>query len=256
MLRSSCARFTDRYDQVSIIGFGTCSTVFKARDKEYCRLSAIKVFDVLDDYLRERELLSSLKSFSNIPQLYEMGDMWYSMQLLKKVSFHNRHIGEAATVDIGIGICNAVSKIHAAGYVHGDISPRNILFDVEGNAFLCDFSHSVKSGSDSLGLNAFSAPELKRSSIVSYRNDVYSLGLTLYCLIAGSFPFVSDDIPVFGEMERAMKMLSSGIPVPRPDNCSVELSEIILKAVEYDPCNRHQTIDELRNELIKARGII
>ena len=254
MSRSSCAEYSDRYRLLSVAGRGTCSTVYRAESLTTGRISALKVFDDPEIFRRESEVITRLDGCPNIPRLYETGDIWYSMQFLNRFRFKGC-VDEKTAVDIGISVCGALDGLHEAGYVHGDISPRNIMFDDVGTAYLCDFSHSVKIGGESLGTNAFSAPEVKNGRAVSARSDVYSLGMLLYRLIEGAFPFVRDAVPLFGEEEKALNMIASGVPVPRPAKCSGPLADIIIKALAYDPDDRYKTINDFRTDLQYLREV-
>lgn len=95
---------------------------------------------------------------------------------------------EATT--IGIDLCSALSAVHQAGLVHGDVKPGNVLRERGGRIVLLDFGSSRELGNARLqaGSPAFLAPELVAGESATIRSDIYALGVTLYFLVTGEYP--------------------------------------------------------------------
>jgi len=91
----------------------------------------------------------------------------------------------------------AVSDIHKAGRVHGDIKPGNILLDDHGRPQLSDFgiarSMEEQGFPHALGSATWAAPEVWERNFVDERSDLFSLGVTIYLLFTNSHPFHADD---------------------------------------------------------------
>ncbi|MCA9212204.1 MAG: protein kinase [Planctomycetales bacterium] len=166
----------------------------------------------------------------------------------------NRKEFYRSIVRLGIDAANALQYAHAEGIVHRDIKPSNILIDQDGKVFLADFglarvpnSEELSSAGDLIGTLRYMSPEqLTGKTIVDHRTDVWSLGLTLYELIAGRPAFDATD---HGE-------LTNQILLDRPTDLSKldpsvpkDLETILAKAIEHDANARYQTAEELAEDL-------
>lgn len=101
---------------------------------------------------------------------------------------------------IGQQLVSALTAAHAAGIVHRDVKPGNVLVAEDGTAKLTDFgiSHAVGDGTitatgEIAGTPTFFAPEVARGEQVTFASDVFSLGSTLYNAVEGEPPFARDD---------------------------------------------------------------
>jgi len=95
---------------------------------------------------------------------------------------------------LGEQMCHALGAVHRAGYVHRDVKPENILLTHKGEAFLTDFGVATLSGEAKPpgrgGSPPYMSPEQCRGEPLDGRSDLYSLGVTLYQLLAGRRPFM------------------------------------------------------------------
>ncbi|MDP9431927.1 MAG: serine/threonine protein kinase, partial [Actinomycetota bacterium] len=97
---------------------------------------------------------------------------------------------------IGLRVLAALSAAHAAGVLHRDVKPGNVLFDSAGRAVLTDFGIASLEGDSSLtmtgtliGSPGFLAPERARGIAPSPASDLWALGVTLFAAVAGRSPF-------------------------------------------------------------------
>jgi WD40 repeat protein/serine/threonine protein kinase len=167
---------------------------------------------------------------------------------------------------VGIQVADALAHAHRQGILHRDIKPSNLLLDVAGTVWVTDFGlakaedqQNLTHTGDIIGTLRYMPPEAFDGK-ADARSDVYSLGLTLYELVALR--------PAFNEPERnkLIKQMTTGEPervgrmrkgMPR------DLETIIQKAIEREPARRYQKVEELADDLrrflddqpVKARRI-
>jgi len=130
----------------------------------------------------------------------------------------------AALCDALAQICDGLSEIHAHGLIHRDVKPANILVTPAHRAVLVDFGLVKQLGEDSttdagrvVGTMRYMAPEQARGELVDARADLYSLGATLYELLAGRPPFPQEGQlqlmeAVMGEMPTDIPTINPGAP--------------------------------------------
>jgi eukaryotic-like serine/threonine-protein kinase len=153
---------------------------------------------------------------------------------------------------IGLQAADALHYAHSQGTLHRDIKPANLLLDTHGTVWLADFglakatqSEDISMSNDLVGTLRYMAPEQFRGS-TDHRSDIYSLGLTLYELLALR--------PAFDEADRTrlMQRITEGPPpAPGSINRSIprDLETIILKAVSHDPHQRYQSAEAMADDL-------
>jgi WD40 repeat protein/serine/threonine protein kinase len=154
---------------------------------------------------------------------------------------------------IGIQVADALSYAHAQGTWHRDIKPSNLLLDAHANVWVTDFGlaratsdadHLTHTG-DVVGTLRYLPPE-RFSGKEDARGDVYSLGLTLYELLALR--------PAFADTDREQlvrRVMLGELPPLRKANPLVprDLETIVLKATERDPGRRYASAAELTEDL-------
>jgi Protein kinase domain len=157
------------------------------------------------------------------------------------------HLSIAEVLRIGIQIGSAVETSHRRGVLHRDIKPQNILTDSYGEPALTDFGiATTKGGDDAEGLSVpWSPPEiLYRTGTGDQRSDVYSLGATLWHVLAGRSPF---EQPGGDNKPLALMGRIKSDPVPHTGRADVPdgLERLLRQAMAKDPAARPQTAMEL-----------
>ncbi|MFD2091574.1 serine/threonine-protein kinase [Blastococcus deserti] len=263
-----------RYRLQSQLGGGGMGTVWLARDELLGRQVALKqvltppgISAADADQQRQRALregriaarLSHPHAISVYDVALENGQPWLVMEYLPSRSLATVLAEDGVlrvdqVAQIGAQVADALAATHAAGIVHRDVKPANILIGeggrVEGLVKITDFGISHASGDVTLtqtgqitGTPAFLAPEVAQGREMTEASDVFSLGATLYTCIEGA--------PPFGMEDNALAMLhrvASGHIVP-PRRAG-SLTEPLLGMLAADPADR-PTMPEVRDELAK-----
>jgi eukaryotic-like serine/threonine-protein kinase len=157
--------------------------------------------------------------------------------------------------NLGMQAAEALEHAHALGIIHRDIKPANLLVDVRGNLWIADFGLAriqadtgLTMTGDVIGTLRYMSPEqaLSRRAIIDHRTDIYSLGVTLYELLALR--------PAFSGQDREELLRRVTVEEPRPPRrfnpaAPVDLETIILKAMAKEPIERYATARELADDL-------
>ncbi|MBI1852783.1 MAG: SUMF1/EgtB/PvdO family nonheme iron enzyme [Planctomycetes bacterium] len=167
-----------------------------------------------------------------------------------------RHFGYFGTVArIVAELADGLAYAHARGVIHRDVKPSNILLTRELAPQLADFGIARDLGQKTLSLTGdlvgtpyYMSPELAMAGRipVDHRTDVYSLGVTLFEMLALAVPF-----PGSSSAEVLRKILLEPTPSPRRFNSRVprDLQVIALKAMEKDPGHRYANANEMAEDL-------
>ncbi|MCA9216794.1 MAG: serine/threonine protein kinase, partial [Planctomycetales bacterium] len=156
---------------------------------------------------------------------------------------------------LGIQVATALQHAHDHGIIHRDIKPANLLLDRESNLHLTDFGLArfeadvgLTMTGDVIGTLRYMAPEqaLAKHIVVDHRADIYSLGATLYELLALQPAYVAND------RQRLLKQIAFEEPTSlrRVDRTvPAELATIVHKAMSKDIADRYATAQELADDL-------
>src|SRR5262245_7096540 len=105
-------------------------------------------------------------------------------------------LGAAETIGIGRDLCRALAAVHAAGIVHSDIKPQNVMREAAGRIVLMDFGAGRREGTESeiAGTPMYLAPEVLAGEPPTPQSDIYSLGVTLFYLLSATYPYTAADL--------------------------------------------------------------
>lgn len=257
------------------IGRGGMGAVFRAIDTRLDRVVALKVLspgqsrDAGSVKRFQNEAKSAARlDHENISRVFYIGEdeglNFIAFEYVKGTNVRElinaRGILPAAeAVNYALQIASALKHTNKAGVVHRDIKPSNIIITPGGRAKLVDLglarkesdnaSADLTSAGTTLGTFDYISPEqAKDPRNVDVRSDIYSLGCTLYHMLAGE--------PPYGEGTVLQKLLDhSGKKVPDPATINKrlprELSLIVQKMMASDPDDRYQTPEELMYQLMQ-----
>ncbi|HSP14965.1 MAG TPA: serine/threonine-protein kinase [Thermoanaerobaculia bacterium] len=188
------------YAIVREIGRGGMSVVYEALDARLDRAVALKVLalelsspDAAQRMREEARTIARLEHPRIVP-VHDIGELsdgrvFYAMKLVRGVTLSEfaRHRGVADLLRIFLRICETVAFAHAAGVVHRDIKPQNVMIGEFGEVLVMDWgvAAAMRSEGEIAGTHGFMAPEQLRGGPADQRADIFALGAILE-IISGS----------------------------------------------------------------------
>lgn len=165
---------------------------------------------------------------------------------LRQILETQGRLTEAEVIRYGSQVASALQYAHEQGVIHCDVKPENILINETGVAKVADFgvaetvTRTLAPGQarDLLGTIAYLSPEVLQGSEPDARSDVYSLGLTLYELVAGRLPFAGGTPAAL-----AGQRLTAPAPPLRTfaRSATAELEGVLARAIATSPDDRYPT---------------
>ncbi len=268
-----------RYVITEKLGEGGMGTVYRARDQNIDADVVVKV--PLRAMLSDAEFAARFKneirslvllSHPHIVKVSDVGDWdglpFAVMQFLQGGSLEDRlkqgKSDPRSVLDWVLKVAEALDFVHSRGYIHRDVKPGNILFDLIGHPFLGDFGvvkvlAETADGSASkasmtgagmvIGTAEYMAPEIIMGEPFDGRADQYALAATVYEMISGRQIF-SDSVKT-----KVLVLQTSKAPVPLTTLCpgiSEAVWEVVRKGLEKDPENRFPTCAKFAKALVTA----
>ncbi|AUG30714.1 MULTISPECIES: serine/threonine-protein kinase [Microbacterium] len=247
-------------DYVRPLGSGGFADVFLYQQDMPRRAVAVKVLpagerdpDLLRMFNAEADVLAHLSAHPAIVTVYQAGisadGRPYIVMEYCPGSLAQRYRIERMPVDevmaVAVRLAGALESAHRAGLIHRDIKPSNILVTSFGSAVLADFGISSSlqrsAASDVLAMSIpWSAPEVvAEHSGGTIASEVWSLGATVYSLLAGHSPFERREKEQnTRELMRRRIARATFVPIPRPDVPDA-LQQVLATAMTRDPDRRY-----------------
>lgn len=251
----------------SELGRGGMGVVYRAWDATLRRAVALKLVHRAGGdaarFTREAEAAARVRHDHVVPVLTAglapSGDAFLVMPLIEGLTLRqlierDKVLPPKLAAEYARQIADALGAVHAAGLVHRDVKPGNVLVDrADGRAKLTDFGlardddHTTRS-STIAGTPEYLSPEqVKAPGTVDARTDVYALGVTLYEAVTGTTPF-------HGPPHHVLRRIVTDDP-PRPRSINPEippdLETIILTALDADAGRRYPTAAAFHDDLAR-----
>lgn len=257
-------KFGDRYELYEEIGRGNFAAVYRGFDFKLDREVAVKkLFTNKEDtntvkrFYREAQIASKLQHdhIVNIYDFYEEdGEFYLIMEFIEGATLHDFMKSHTLTnneiYEFMINICSAIQHAHDLNIIHRDLKPANILISLENKVKVTDFGIArlneapmLTQTHTTLGTPATMAPEQIMGKDVDNRTDIFALGVMMYLIFTGQYPFAGEHI---GEVIHKIINFDPALPSSLNSNIPALAEKIILKALEKEPENRFQTVDEMK----------
>ncbi|WP_406722593.1 Stk1 family PASTA domain-containing Ser/Thr kinase [Streptomyces althioticus] len=268
-------RLGGRYELGQVLGRGGMAEVYLAHDTRLGRTVAVKTLraDLARDpsfqarFRREAQSAASL-NHPAIVAVYDTGEdyidgvsipyivmEYVDGSTLRELLHSGRKLLPERTLEMTIGILQALEYSHRAGIVHRDIKPANVMLTRNGQVKVMDFGIARAMGDSGMtmtqtaaviGTAQYLSPEQAKGEQVDARSDLYSTGCLLYELLTVRPPFVGDS-PVAVAYQHVREE-------PQPPSVfdpeiTPEMDAIVLKALTKDPDYRYQSADEMRADI-------
>lgn len=262
-----------RYRIVELIGTGGMAHVYRAINLSSRKAVAIKVLK--DEFRNDAEFLRRFErearavlhlSHENIVRAYDVGETdglpyivleFVDGKTLKEILDENGPMPPRIAVALVVQVLDALGAAHAAGIIHRDVKPQNVIVMQSGKVKLMDFgiarevnaSTVTFTGSTVLGSVHYLSPEQAKGLPVAEGSDIYSTGIMLYEMLTGKVPFDGEN-----SVAIALKHISD---IPKPpielnSKVTPALNDIILRSLNKDINRRYSSASDMSDHLRRA----
>lgn len=265
-----------RYAVGEFIGQGGMSTVYRGTDTRLGRQVAIKIMKAnlsgdaqFRDRFRQEAQSASRMAHPTVVRVFDAGDdliqtsdgpqklpfivMEYIDGKNVRQLMSEGELSQAEACRIMDSVLTALEYSHRAGIVHRDIKPANVMVTTTGQVKVMDFgiaravsdtSSTVQQTTAILGTAAYFSPEQAKGDTVDARTDLYSAGVVLYEMLAGSVPFRGDTAVAVAYQHVSER---PDTPSNRNPDIPAELDRVVLHALAKDRTRRFQSAAEFRD---------
>jgi serine/threonine-protein kinase len=260
-----------RYRLDAKIARGGMATVYSGFDLRLDRPVAVKVMHAalaedeafVERFRREAKAAARL-SHPNVVAIYDQGEddgrVYLVMEhvtgtTLRALLRDHGHLSPGQSLDIADGVLTALAAAHAAGLVHRDVKPENVLVTPDGGVKVADFglaraieaSHYSVADGTLLGTVAYLAPEQVATGAADPRADLYALGVVLFELLTGAVPY-SGGTP----LNVAYRHVNED--VPDPAGVPRAVANVVRAATRRDLDERYPDAQAMLSAVRRARS--
>lgn len=260
-----------QFELLHEVGRGSMGVVYRARQISVDRIVAVKVLPrrllqqqgFFDRFQREVEIAARLEHPHIVP-IYDYGQYdglpYIAMRYLGGGNLSQWVQSEGMTLEALEApltqICSALDHAHARSVVHRDLKPANILLDEENTPYLSDFGIARMTGGlelttigEVIGTPAYMSPEQALGEPATAQSDIYALGMMLYVLLTGSFPFETENLLALLDQHKRSPLPS--LQLARPD-LPASVDDIIQRATAKQPEARYTTAKAIARDFARV----
>ncbi len=264
-----------RYEILECIDNGGMGVVYRARHTALGKTVALKVVSMqlqsdpraMSRFLREMQAIGRLEPHPHVLNAYDAGDedgvQYIATELIEGIQLANliSRIGQLSVSEackIISQAASALEHLRKHNLVHRDIKPSNLMLTRDGTVKVVDMglallrdeqAEQITISGEAMGSIDYMAPEQwKDSHSVDWRSDVYSLGCTFYCLLAGRAPYSGRQKGSFARMRAHLDSEFPDIREKRKD-IPDEAAKLLEAMVVKDPTRRLTDLDEISEKL-------
>jgi len=251
-----------RYEKVDRLGIGSFGEVWKVRDIEKdpsdIYVAKIPLSKKLNAKIeKEARILNNIAGHAGVAEMREVIEEKNKIVLIQEFVFGKtlfevieRELEETEVESVMIQLIDVVAHAHDIGIIHRDIKPGNIIVKPDGTIKLLDFGAAKELKDKEIsntvtGSRPFMSPEQIMGKS-QRRSDVWALGVVMYVLYTGMFPFYHD-------VEKVLMDMILEVPPSPPSkfnqNLDPKIERIILKCLEKTPENRYPDARALQNDI-------
>ena len=253
------------YRIVSQLGSGGMGVVYTATDPRLDRQVAIKLLppNLTRDETAKQRFLQEAKAASaldhpNICTIHEINETDDGQLYLVMAHYEGETLKERIArgpldmddaIDIAMQVGQGLAEAHGAGIVHRDIKPANLLVTKTGVVKILDFGLAKLAGTEgmtqtgtTLGTVAYMSPEQAKGQEVDHRTDIWSLGVVLYEMLAGTPPFQGENL-----LSLSNAILQDNQPSLTGPSSSVQ--NVVTRTLSKDRAQRFRSVTDLLGEL-------
>jgi serine/threonine protein kinase len=263
-----------KYEIISKLGEGGFGAVYLANNTRLQKRVALKVLhpqvasdEMLAAYFEREALALARLEHAHIVRVFDYDQIdgvsfivmeYIDGTTLDRLLRDQRAFALDEIVSIFKQLLSALGYAHENGVIHRDIKPSNIMLTTGGEVKIADFGIAKVAGAAKLtrtgtgaGSLLYMSPEQIKGTNIDNRSDIYSVGVTLYQVVAGRTPFEADS-----DYEIMTGHLEKVPPVPSQFKGSVskDLEDVILKAIEKKPEKRFQNAQEMSEALSRTQS--
>ena len=262
----------DRYEITGLLGTGGMGMVFDAHDTKIERHVALKILprELVEDEVARRRFLDEARAAGKLSHphtvvLHEIGEQegihYIVMELvaggsaadfLEQQTAYSPQQATRIVREAAAGLAAA----HAAGIVHRDVKPANLLLAENGSVKVSDFGLAKQLSDTTLGMTregqligtpSFMSPEQCEAATVDFRTDIYSLGASYYALLTGARPFQ--------DQKSVVSVMYAHCHAPPPDVRDLDpqipeaCAKVIRRAMAKLPQDRYRSMEAMEADL-------
>ena len=263
-----------RYEILQTLGEGGMGAVYKAHDRPFDRMVALKVIRpdlannlAIIDRFKQELLLAHQVTHKNVIRIYDFGESeglkfitmeFIEGQDLRSLINKSQKLPPHEASEIMQQVCRALEAAHSAGIIHRDLKPQNIMRDKSGRILVMDFGLARTLEGDGMtqtgalvGTMDYMSPEQALGKELDQRSDIFALGLIFYELLTGKMPYKADSV-VASLLKRTQER---AVPVDSHDaSIPPTVTNIVSKCLETDLQRRYQSSAELLADIEAWQG--